>query len=71
MRKKSQEVDDTLFLGVITAITLALLLWVGIVMHDTQKDVKEIKTTVDTMHKTLTKLTRFQIDTDISAEANE
>ena len=71
MRKKSQEVDDTLFLGVITAITLALLLWVGIVIHDTQKDVKEIKITVDTMHKTLTKLTRFQIDTDISAEANE
>jgi len=71
MRKKSQEVDDTLFLGVITGITLALLLWAGIVIHDTQKDVKEIKTTVDTMHKTLTKLTRFQIDTDISAEANE
>jgi len=71
MRKKSQEVDDTLFLGVITGITLALLLWVGIVIHDTQKDVKEIKITVDTMHKTLTKLTRFQIDTDISAEANE
>ena len=69
MRKKSQEVDDTLFLGVITAITLALLLWAGIVIHDTQKDVKEIKTTVDTMHKTLTKLARFQIDTDISAES--
>ena len=69
MRKKSQEVDDTLFLGVITGITLALLLWIGIVVYDTQQDVKQMKTTVDTMNKTLTKLARFQIDTDISAES--
>ena len=66
MRKHKQEVDNGLVIAVLAAIAGALLAWNCIVVYDIQKDVKEIKTTVNTMHKTLTKLVKFEIDTDIS-----
>ena len=69
MIQKKHEVDNALVISVLAAIAGALLAWNCIVVYDIQKDVKEIKTTVDTMNKTLTKLARFQIDTDISAES--
>tara|TARA_B100000780_G_scaffold177515_1_gene124464 strand:- start:912 stop:1124 length:213 start_codon:yes stop_codon:yes gene_type:complete len=69
MIQKKHEVDNALVISVLAAIAGALLAWNCIVVYDIQKDVKEIKTTVNTMHKTLTKLARFQIDTDISAES--
>ena len=41
MHKTSQKVDDTLFLGVLAAITLALLIWTCLVVYDIQQDVLE------------------------------
>ena len=70
MRKHKQEVDNGLVIAVLAAIAGALLAWNCIVVYDIKKDVKEIKTTVVTMHKTLTKLVKFEIDTDISEESN-
>ena len=68
MKKNKQEVDNALVISVLAATAGALL--ACIVVYDIQKDVKEIKTTVNTMHKTLTKLVKFEIDTDISKESN-
>jgi hypothetical protein len=70
MKKNKQEVDNALVISVLAATAGALLAWNCIVVYDIQKDVKEIKTTVNTMHKTLTKLVKFEIDTDISKESN-
>ena len=70
MKKHKQDVDNALVISVLAAIAGALLAWNCIVVYDIQKDVKEIKTTVNTMHKTLTKLVKFEIDTDISEESN-
>ena len=66
MIRKHQGVDNTLVISVLASIAGALLAWNCIIVYDIQKDVKEIKTTVNTMHKTLTKLVKFEIDTDIS-----
>ena len=73
MHKTSQKVDDTLFLGVLAAITLTLLLWTSLVVYDIKQDVKEIKITVNDMHQTYSEMLRPEIDkvdTDISAESN-
>lgn len=73
MHKTSQKVDDTLFLGVLAAITLALLIWTSLVVYDIKQDVKEIKITVNDMHQTYSEMLRPEIDkvdTDISAESN-
>jgi len=72
MHKTSQKVDDTLFLGVLAGITLTLLLWTSIVVHDIQQDVKEIKITVNDMHQAYSKMLRPQVDkvdTDISSKS--
>ena len=53
MIKKSQKVDDTLFLGVIAGAILALLIWTSIVVHDIQQDVNDIRGTLDTIRETL------------------
>ena len=72
MHKTSQKVDDTLFLGVLAAITLALLIWTCIVVNDIQQDVKEIKITVNDMHQTYSEMLKPQadkVDTDISSKS--
>ena len=72
MHKTSQKVDDTLFLGVLAAITLTLLLWTSLVVYDIKQDVKEIKITVNDMHQTYSEMLRPQVDkvdTDISAKS--
>ena len=72
MHKTSQKVDDTLFLGVLAAITLTLLLWTSLVVYDIKRDVKEIKITVDDMRQTYSEMLRPQadkVDTDISAKS--
>ena len=71
MINKSQHVDDTLFLGVITAATLALLIWVSIVVHDIQKDVKDSSITIDTIQETLKSIehSNMILETDISAKS--
>jgi len=69
MHKTSQKVDDTLFLGVLAAITLTLLLWTSLVVYDIKRDVKEIKITVDDMRQTYSEMLRPQADTDISAKS--
>ena len=77
MIKKSQKVDDTLFLGVITGATLALLIWTSIVVYDIQQDVKDIRGTLDTMRETLEPMvvvpeqTNMILETDISVKSNE
>jgi len=77
MIKKSNKVDDTLFLGVITGITLATLLWVCMVVYDIQQDVKDIRGTLDTMRETLEPMvvvpeqTNMILETDISVKSNE
>ena len=72
MHKTSQKVDDTLFLGVLAAITLALLIWTSLVVYDIQQDVTEIKITVNDMHQTYSEMLRPQVDkvdTDISSKS--
>jgi len=77
MIKKSNKVDDTLFLGVITGITLATLLWVCMVVYDIQQDIKDVRGTLDTMRETLKPMvevpeqTNMILETDISAKSNE
>ena len=77
MIKKSQKVDDTLFLGVITGATLALLIWTSIVVYDIQQDVNDIRGTLDTMRETLEPMvevpeqTNMILETDISVKSNE
>jgi len=77
MIKKSQKVDDTLFLGVIAGATLALLIWTSIVVYDIQQDVKDIRGTLDTMRETLEPMvvvpeqTNMILETDISVKSNE
>ena len=53
MIKKSQKVDDTLFLGVIAGATLALLIWTSIVVYDIQQDVNDIRSTLGSIQETL------------------
>ena len=81
MIKKSNTVDDTLFLGVIAGITLATLLWVCMVVYDIQQDVKDIRGTLDTMRETLeprvtvvdsdnnTLQSKMILETDISSKS--
>jgi hypothetical protein len=77
MIKKSQKVDDTLFLGVIAGTTLALLIWTSIVVYDIQQDVKEIRGTLDTMREILEpmvevpKQANMILETNIAAKSNE
>ena len=77
MIKKSQKVDDTLFLGVITGATLALLIWTSIVVYDRQQDVNDIRGTLDTMRETLEPMVEVPeqanmiLETDISVKSNE
>ena len=77
MIKKSQKVDDTLFLGVIAGATLALLIWTSIVVYDIQQDVKDIRGTLDPMRETLEPMvvvpeqTNMILETDISVKSNE
>ncbi len=74
MHKTSQKVDDTLFLGVLAAITLTLLLWTSLVVSDTQQDVQEKKITVNDMHQTYSEMSRPQadkVDTDISSKSRD
>ena len=77
MIKKSNTVDDTLFLGVIAGITLATLLWVCMVVYDIQQDIKDVRGTLDTMRETLKPMvevpeqTNMILETDIPAKSNE
>jgi ABC-type lipoprotein release transport system permease subunit len=74
MKKKSQNVDDTLFLGVLSAITVAMLIWMCIMINGIQKDVEDIGVQLDSMRGTLIEMLKapdVKVDTDISAEANQ
>ena len=86
MNKKSQKVDDTLVVGVMCSIILAMLIWTAIMLHDVKKDVKHIGVQLDSIHVTLTEMLKpmeqlckipegledyLKVDTDISAKANE
>jgi len=68
--KKAQKVDDTLVVGVMCSIILAMLIWTAIMLHDVKKDVKHIGVQLDSIHVTLTEMLK-PVDTDISAKANE
>ena len=52
-RHGKKEVDDTLLFSVFLGVTLALLIWVGIVINDIQNGVKEIHNTLDIIEETL------------------
>ena len=86
MNKKSQKVDDTLVVGVMCSIILAMLIWTAIMLHDVKKDVKHIGVQLDSIHVTLTEMLKpmeqlckipegledyLKVDTDISAKANK
>jgi hypothetical protein len=51
MIPKHQGVDNTLVISVLASIAGALLAWNCIIVYDIQKDVKEIKTTVNDMRQ--------------------
>jgi hypothetical protein len=53
------------------SIILAMLIWTAIMLHDVKKDVADIGVQLDSMRVTLTEMVKSEIDTDISAEANE
>jgi len=53
MIKKTLKVDDILFFPVLIGMTLALLMWTCIVVYDIQKDVKDIRVTLDSIQETL------------------
>ena len=84
--KKAQKVDDTLVVGVMCSIILAMLIWTAIMLHDVKKDVKHIGVQLDSIHVTLTEMLKpmeqlckipegledyLKVDTDISAKANK
>ena len=84
--KKAQKVDDTLVVGVMCSIILAMLIWTAIMLHDVKKDVKHIGVQLDSIHVTLTEMLKpmeqlckipegledyLKVDTDISAKSNE
>ena len=52
MNKKTQKVDNTLLLGALSGMILALLLWIFIVVNDIQTDLKEIHNTLDIIEET-------------------
>jgi cell division protein FtsL len=51
MIHKKQDVDNTLVISVLASIAAGLLVWNCIIVYDIQKDVKEIKTTVNDMRQ--------------------
>jgi hypothetical protein len=51
-RHGKKEVDDVLVLSVLAGATLAMMLWICIVVYDIQTDLKEIHNTLDIMEKT-------------------
>jgi len=53
MIKKENEVDDTLLLSVLAGTTLAILLWICIVVNGIQTEMKEVHNTLDIMEETL------------------
>ena len=53
MIKKENKIDNTLLLSVLAGTTLAVLLWICIVVNGIQTDLKEIHNTLDTMEETL------------------
>ena len=53
MNKKTQKVDNTLLLGAVSGMILALLLWIFIVVNDIQTELKEIHNTLDIIEETL------------------
>ena len=71
MNKKSQKVDDALVVGAMCSIILAMLIWTAIMLYDVKKDVKHIGVQLDSIHVTLTEMINSEIDTNISAKANE
>ena len=50
--KKGPKVDDILLLSVLAGVTLAMMLWICIVVYGIQTDLKEIHNTLDIMEKT-------------------
>ena len=52
VKKGPSKVDDTLLLSVLAGATLAMMLWICIVVYDIQTDLKEIHNTLDIMEKT-------------------
>jgi|TARA_B110000196_G_scaffold300723_1_gene294291 hypothetical protein len=53
MIKKVKKVDDKVVLSVLIGMVLALLMWTCIVVYDIQKDVKDIRATLDSIQETL------------------
>ena len=49
--KETIKVDDILYLSILSGVILALLIWVGIVVNDIQRDLKEIHNTLDIMEE--------------------
>ena len=52
-KKGSNKVDETLFLSVLSGVTLASLFWMCIIVYDIRADTEEIHNTLDIIEETL------------------
>jgi hypothetical protein len=48
-----------------------MTIWSALMVNDIKRDVADIGVQLDSMRVTLTEMVKSEIDTDISAEANE
>ena len=51
-KKGSNKVDETLFLSVLSGVTLASLFWMCIIVYDIRADTEEIHNTLDIIEET-------------------
>ena len=71
MKKDTNIADDNLVMGVFLVTVISMTIWSSLMINDIKRDVEDISATLTEMNVTLTEMVKSEIDTDISAEANE
>jgi hypothetical protein len=71
MKKDTNIADDNLVIGTFLVVIITMTIWSALMINDIKRDVADIGVQLDSMRVTLTEMLKSEIDTDISAEANE
>ena len=71
MKKDTNISDDNLVMGIFLVTVISMTIWSSLMINDIKRDVEDISATLTEMNVTLTEMVKSEIDTDISAEANE
>jgi hypothetical protein len=71
MKKDTNIADDNLVIGTFLVVIITMTIWSALMINDIKRDVADIGVQLDSMRVTLTEMVKSEIDTDISAEANE